>query len=72
MLMVLLDINFDALEIYEADRSADGGALIAPGSKSRNERGHLASPTSRVLAIAVGLAVAFDARWRVNHLLTGH
>lgn len=41
VLMVLLDSNFDALEIYEADRSVVIGALIAPGSKSRNERGAL-------------------------------
>ncbi len=39
--MVLLDHNFDATEIYEAERSAIIAALIAPGSKSRNERGAL-------------------------------
>ncbi len=39
VLMVLLDANFDALEIYEADREAVVAALTAPGSKSRNERG---------------------------------
>jgi Family of unknown function (DUF6998) len=38
VLIVLLDANFDALEIHEADRGAVVAALIAPGSKSRNER----------------------------------
>jgi hypothetical protein len=39
--MVLLDENFDALEIHEAERTAVLAALAAPGSKSRNERGAL-------------------------------
>jgi len=41
VLMVLLDQNFDAVEIYEADRSAVVAALTAPGSIARNERGAL-------------------------------
>lgn len=41
VLMVLLDANFDALAIYEADREAVVAALTAPGSRSRNERGAL-------------------------------
>lgn len=41
VLMVLLDSNFDALEIYEAQRRDIVAALIAPGSKARNERGAL-------------------------------
>jgi hypothetical protein len=40
--MVLLDINFDAIAIYEAERQAVLDALAAPGSKARNERGALA------------------------------
>jgi Family of unknown function (DUF6998) len=40
VLMVLLDGNFDALEIYEAQRSAIEVALKVPGSKAR-ERGVL-------------------------------
>ena len=39
VLMVLLDQNFDAFEIHEADRPAVVAALTAPGSKARNERG---------------------------------
>ncbi len=41
VLMVLLDENFEALEIYEAQRAAILKALSAPGSKARNERGAL-------------------------------
>jgi hypothetical protein len=41
VLMVLLDENFDAVEMYEADRERVVAALTAPGSKSRNERGAL-------------------------------
>ena len=42
VLMVLLDENFEATEIHEADRNAVITALTAPGSKARNERGALA------------------------------
>lgn len=41
VLLVLLDENFDATEIYEAQRAAVLAALSAPGSKARNERGAL-------------------------------
>ncbi len=41
VLMVLLDKNFEASDIYEAGRHEVLGALAAPGSKSRNERGQL-------------------------------
>ncbi|WP_242341293.1 hypothetical protein [Anaeromyxobacter sp. SG66] len=55
VLMVLLDENFDAREIYEAERGAVIAALTAPGSKARNERGSLA--VSKVKAIG-------RIRWR--------
>ncbi|TES65025.1 hypothetical protein E2P84_37335 [Burkholderia cepacia] len=42
VLMVLLDSDFNALEIWEADRAAVLDALARPGSKARNERGALA------------------------------
>jgi hypothetical protein len=41
-LMVLLDENLDAVEIYEADRPAVVEVLTAPGSRARNERGAMA------------------------------
>jgi hypothetical protein len=40
--MVLLDQNFEAIEIYEAERNEVVAAILAPGSKARNERGSLA------------------------------
>jgi hypothetical protein len=42
VLLVLLDEDFEATEIWEADRDPVEAALKAPGSKSRNERGALA------------------------------
>jgi len=42
VLMVLLDENLEAFEIYEADRENVLAALAAPGSRARNERGALA------------------------------
>lgn len=42
VLMVLLDAEFNATEIWEADRSPILAALSAPGSRARNERGALA------------------------------
>jgi hypothetical protein len=42
VLMVLPDENFDATEIYEAQRRSDVlQALAEPGSVARNERGAL-------------------------------
>lgn len=41
VLMVLLDADFNASEIWEADRGAVIAALSVPGSKARNERGAL-------------------------------
>lgn len=45
VLMVLLDENFDATEIYEAPRAAVLAAFAAPGSKARNVRGALSVRT---------------------------
>lgn len=41
VLMVLLDYEFNATEIYEAEREQVEAALTAPGSKARNVRGAL-------------------------------
>lgn len=40
--MILLDENFEATKIYEANRADIFKALSAPGSEARNERGALA------------------------------
>lgn len=42
VMLVLLDEEYRATAIYEAERPAVTAALLAPGSKSRNERGALA------------------------------
>ncbi len=42
VLMVLLDANFDAVEMYEAERPQVVEVLTAPGSRARNERGAMA------------------------------
>lgn len=42
VLLVLLDADFEPLEIHEASRPAITDALMKPGSKARNERGALA------------------------------
>jgi len=41
VLLVLLDSNFDAQAIYEADRAPVVAALTTPGSRARTERGAL-------------------------------
>ena len=41
VLLVLLDEDFNATSIHEADRDVVIAALAAPGSRSRNERGAL-------------------------------
>jgi hypothetical protein len=41
VLLVLLDREFNAIEIHEAGREALTEALQRPGSKARNERGQL-------------------------------
>ncbi len=38
VLVVLVDENFDAYEIHEAERDPVIAAILAPGSKARNER----------------------------------
>ncbi|WP_440779954.1 DUF6998 domain-containing protein [Pseudomonas syringae] len=39
VLLVLLDAEYDAFQIYEAPRDAVEALLTRPGSKARNERG---------------------------------
>lgn len=42
VLLVLLDQSFEVIEMWEADRPEVQEAILAPGSKARNERGALA------------------------------
>jgi len=48
VLLVLLDQDFETLEIYEAQREEVVHALLAPGSRARNERGALTSLSFRL------------------------
>lgn len=41
VVLVLLDADFEPFAIHEADRQAVEAALLAPGSKARNDRGAL-------------------------------
>jgi hypothetical protein len=41
VLLVLLDADFSTTAIYRAERPAVEAAIMAPGSKARNERGQL-------------------------------
>jgi hypothetical protein len=41
-LLVILDVDFRATGIWQAEREAITAAIAAPGSKVRNERGALA------------------------------
>jgi hypothetical protein len=51
VLLVLLDNNFEALEIYEAIWADVVAALTAPGSRARNERGALAVSKFKSIAL---------------------
>lgn len=42
VMLVILDRDFNATAIYEASRGSVARALLAPGSRARNERGALA------------------------------
>jgi len=42
VLLVILDMDFRATGIWQAERDAIAAAIAAPGSKARNERGALA------------------------------
>ncbi len=65
--MVLLDQNFEAKEICEAERPDVLKALTAPGSKARNERGALA--VSKFKSIAK-LRWSRDALGKSTHAAT--
>lgn len=41
VLLVIMDSTFEVIEMWEAGRPSIKEAILAPGSKSRNERGQL-------------------------------
>jgi hypothetical protein len=53
VLLVLLDEFFEPVAMYEAERPAVEAALVAPGSKSRNERGALSISKFRSIGTQV-------------------
>lgn len=54
-LLVLLNENFDPVEIHEAERPEVEGALTAPGSKARNHRGQLSVSKFKSIGRCVGV-----------------
>ena len=50
VVLVLLDREFKPVEIYEAERPAIEAAILAPGSRARNERGALSVGKFKSLA----------------------
>ncbi len=53
VLLVLMDESFDVLEMWEAARPEIEEALLAPGSKARNERGALSVSKFKQIGIKV-------------------
>jgi hypothetical protein len=51
VVLVLMDDRYDATVIYEAERAAVIEALVAPGSKARNERGALSVSKFRSIGV---------------------
>jgi hypothetical protein len=49
VLLVLLNVDFEATAIYKAGRAAVGRALTRPGSRARNERGQLSISQFRAI-----------------------
>lgn len=58
VLLVLLDQDFEAFAIYEADRNPVIAALAAPGSRARNERGAMAVSKFKAIGKARWLRAA--------------
>ena len=53
VMLILMDIDFNPLEIYEARRTEVESALLKPGSKARNERGALSVSKFKSIATFV-------------------
>lgn len=58
VLLVMLDADYNATEILEAERGIVMAALHAPGSKARNERGQLGVPKFRAIGRSLWKRVA--------------
>jgi len=53
VMLVLLDYQYNAFQIWEAPREAVEQRLLAPGSKARNERGSMGISQFRSIAMRV-------------------
>lgn len=53
VMLILLDIDFEPLEIFEAKRVDIKRELVKPGSKARNERGALSINKFKSIAVLV-------------------
>jgi hypothetical protein len=51
VVLVLMDSYLDATAIYEAERADVIAALVAPGSRARNERGAMAVSKFRAISV---------------------
>jgi len=58
VLLVLMDEDLEVLSMYEAERPEIARALLAPGSKARNERG--------ALTVSKFKAIGHEV-WKRNH-----
>lgn len=71
VLLVMLDDDFEPTAIYEANRHRVSKALLAPGSKARNERGALS--VSKFVSTALGdRNVQANECWKGPTRLPGH
>lgn len=61
VLLVMLNSDFEATEIYRAERAAVETALTAPGSRARNERGQLSLAKFRSIGRKIWPAKGRDA-----------
>ena len=59
VLLVLMDADLEVLSMHEAGRTEVVRALLAPGSKARNERG--------VLSISKFKAIGHEV-WKRKHI----
>ena len=60
VLLVLMDADLEPICMYEAERASVEDALLAPGSRSRNERGALAVSKFKAIAKEVWRADAHN------------
>lgn len=53
VMLIIMDEDLEAVEIYESDRESITKALLKPGSKARNERGSLGISKFKSIGIKI-------------------